>query len=96
MIIFGRLPGRVRPRDSRRVGRFIARGDLVYVEFKRVVEYDGWRRERDGRQHQRDMVRGETLEAAHWRLIVVTSEDLRDKREVIRRIHAGAQGPRGL
>lgn len=88
MIVFARLPEplcNVDIRDSS--GRFLARGDLVYVQFLVVVEYDGWQHERDGRQRQRDLVRREALEASGWRVIVVTSEDLKSKTTVVRRVH---------
>lgn len=99
MIVFARLPepecnAVIRSPD----GRFLARGDLVYAEWKVLVEYDGWQHERDGRQRQRDRQRREDLEADGWRVIVVTAEDLKDKREVVRRVHAalvrrGYSGP---
>ncbi len=89
MIVFARLPEPACNLDIRDASeRFIARGDLVYVQFKIVVEYDGWHHERDGRQRQRDLVRREALEAAGWRLIVVTSQDLKDKCAVVHRVHA--------
>jgi very-short-patch-repair endonuclease len=53
---------------------------MPYFRFKVLVEYDGWWHERDGRQRQRDRVRREALEAAGWRVIVITSEDLKDAR----------------
>jgi very-short-patch-repair endonuclease len=68
-------------------GRFLARGDLVYAEFLVLVEYDGWQHERDPRQRQHDRERRELLEGAGWRVIIVTSADLADKRAVVRRIH---------
>ncbi|KQV74695.1 hypothetical protein ASC61_06590 [Aeromicrobium sp. Root344] len=88
MIVFARLPEpacNVPIVDS--VGRFLARGDLVYSELKVLIEYDGWHHERDARQRQRDLVRREQLESAGWRVIVVTIADLADKRTVIHRVH---------
>ena len=106
------------------LGRFLARGDLVYREWQVLVEYDGWHHERDALQRQRDPVplvlalhfggdpegagefqghghperdalqrqrdhlRREALEAAGWRVIVVTTADMRDVRTVVWRIHA--------
>ncbi|AXT83829.1 hypothetical protein C6I20_00540 [Aeromicrobium sp. A1-2] len=89
MIVFARLPEpecnvQIRSTD----GRFLARGDLVYLRWKVLVEYDGWQHERDGGQRQHDRERRERLEAEGWRVIVVTAEDLKDKAEVVRRIHA--------
>ena len=88
MIVFARLPEpscNVDILDE--AGVFLARGDLVYARWRVLVEYDGWHHERDARQRQRDRERREELEAAGWRLVVVTSADLRDKREVVRRVH---------
>jgi len=88
MIVFARLP---EPACNMvivdAVGRFVARGDLVYAELKVLIEYDGWHHERDARQRQRDLVRREQLEAAGWRVIVITIADLADNRTVIHRIH---------
>lgn len=89
MIVFARLPEPLcnqNIRDSS--GRFLARGDLVYGQYKIVAEYDGWHHERDGRQRQHDLVRREALEAAGWKVIVITSQDLKDKRAVVNRVHA--------
>ncbi|MEG9225182.1 DUF559 domain-containing protein [Aeromicrobium sp. Sec7.5] len=67
-------------------GRWLARGDLVYRRQKILVEYDGWQHERDAAQRQWDHIRREQLEAAGWRLIVVTSIDMANPRRVITRI----------
>ena len=88
MVVFARLP---EPGCNLVIvnsdGRFLARGDLVYMQYMVLVEYDGWHHERDASQRQRDIVRREELEAAGWRVIVVTVADLMDKRAVVRRIH---------
>ncbi|MGH3474777.1 MAG: DUF559 domain-containing protein [Aeromicrobium sp.] len=57
-------------------GGWLARGDLVYRRWKVLVEYDGWHHERDATQRQWDHHRREALEAAGWRVIVVTSADM--------------------
>lgn len=57
-------------------GQWLARGDLVYPRWKVLVEYDGWQHERNAQQRQWDHLRRETLEAAGWRLIVVTIADM--------------------
>lgn len=69
-----------------RRGIFLARGDLVYRACKVVVEYDGWYHERDAEQRQKDILRRERLEAAGWRLIVVTALDMRRPEEVVERV----------
>jgi very-short-patch-repair endonuclease len=100
MIVFARLP---EPRCNVDIhdggGRFIARGDLVYETYRLVVEYDGWYHERSAAQRQRDLGRRERLEAAGWRVIVVTSDDMRKPEMLIARIHQalvarGYDGPR--
>jgi hypothetical protein len=65
----------------------VARGDLVYVGCKVVVEHDGWHHERDAAQRQRDHLRRERLEALGWRVIVITVKDFEDERSIAWRIH---------
>lgn len=70
------------------LGEFIARGDLVYRQWKVVVEYDGWQHERDAWQRQYDHLRRERLEGSGWRVIVITAADFRHPRSMVRRIEA--------
>lgn len=67
-------------------GRWLARGDLVYRRAKVLVEYDGWQHERNAEQRQWDHLRREQLEAAGWRVIVITSIDMTKPHLVIARI----------
>lgn len=67
-------------------GHWLARGDLVYRQWKVLVEYDGWQHERDAWQRQRDHLRREALEAAGWRIIVITAADMANERSVIIRV----------
>lgn len=69
-----------------RHGRWLAKGDLVFRKQRVLVEYDGWQHERDARQRQWDHLRREQLEAAGWRVIVVTAIDLERPWLVISRI----------
>ncbi|VXC55097.1 DUF559 domain-containing protein [Aeromicrobium sp. 9AM] len=88
MIRFAHLPEpapNVVLRDDQ--GHFLARGDLVYARWKVLVEYDGWHHERDAGQRQRDIGRRERLEAAGWRVIVVTVADLKAPRLIVHRVH---------
>ena len=71
-------------RDDR--GRFLARGDLVYRRWKLVIEYDGWHHERDAEQRSKDIHRRERLEAAGWRVIVVTYNDMSHPISVVARV----------
>ncbi len=88
MLVFARLP---EPECNRNIvdsaGNFLARGDMVYFRFKVLVEYDGWQHERDARQRQRDRERRELLEADGWRVIVVTSEDLKHSQAIPWRVY---------
>ena len=78
-------------------GNVLGRGDLVFREFWLIVEYDGWHHEREARQRQKDHLRRERLEAAGWRLIVITVADMADPSGIVRRVHAAlvAAGYRG-
>lgn len=71
-----------------RAGRFLGRGDLVYRRQRVVVEYDGWYHERDARQRRKDILRRERLEAAGWRVIVVTALDMHAPKDVVARVAA--------
>lgn len=70
--------------DSR--GRFLARADLLYREFKLILEYEGLQHLTDRAQWQRDIDRTHALEDDGWRIIRVTADDLRDPRRLIERI----------
>ncbi len=72
-------------------GVWLARGDLVYRRWKVLVEYDGWQHERDAAQRQADHLRRERLEAAGWRLIVITIEDMRTPGIVVTRVRQALQ-----
>lgn len=54
-------------RDAR--GRLIAIGDLVYAEYRILVEYDGDHHRTDRAQYARDVDRLDDLAAAGWRVI---------------------------
>ncbi|MCW2840499.1 MAG: hypothetical protein JWR55_1982 [Aeromicrobium sp.] len=81
------------------LGIRVAKGDLVYLRWKVVVEHDGWHHERDATQRQRDHLRRERLEALGWRVIVITAEDFRNENQIAWRVHSalaerGYRGPR--
>ena len=78
-------------------GNVLGRGDLLFREFWVIVEYDGWHHERDARQRQKDHLRRERLEAAGWRLIVITSADMSNPSRIVKRVNAAlvAGGFRG-
>lgn len=88
MVVFAQLP---EPKCNRNIftsgGHWLARGDLVYFDWHVLVEYDGIHHERDPWQRQKDRERREALEAEGWRVIVITAEDLREKRKIVWRIY---------
>ncbi|MCL3817220.1 hypothetical protein [Aeromicrobium wangtongii] len=100
MLVFARLPEpelNVNLCDDD--GHWLARGDLCFLTWKVLVEYDGWQHERDAQQRVNDIARRERLEAAGWRLIVITAGDLGRPRQIVHRVHnaltdRGYAGPR--
>jgi hypothetical protein len=67
-------------------GTWLARGDLVYRAWLVLVEYDGRQHELDPAQRQWDHLRREQLDAAGWRLIVITSADMNEPRAIVARV----------
>jgi hypothetical protein len=67
-------------------GTWLARGDLVYRTWRVLVEYDGRQHEMNPIQRQWDHLRREQLEAAGWRLIVITSADMDQPRALVARV----------
>ena len=54
-------------RDAR--GRFIGRGDLVYRQWRVIVEYDGEQHRTDTKQFDRDVARLDDFVAHGWRVV---------------------------
>ena len=50
-------------------GRFIGRGDLVYRQWRVIVEYDGEQHRTDTRQFDRDVARLDDFAAHGWRVV---------------------------
>lgn len=68
-------------------GRFIGRGDMLYREWRVIVEYDGDHHRTDADQYGRDLNRLDDLAAAGWRVIrIAKGTFFRDRDQVIRRI----------
>ena len=66
-------------------GRFVAAVDLGFPEARLAIEYDGAYHFEDN-QIVRDDARIRRLERAGWRVIRLSSVDLRDLDAVVRRI----------
>lgn len=75
-------------------GRFLARGDLVYPEYKLVLEYQGDQHRTDRAQWRRDIHRTGRLEDNGWQVLQFTDDDLKDPRALVARIalRLGARG----
>ncbi|TFC18360.1 DUF559 domain-containing protein [Cryobacterium algoritolerans] len=67
-------------------GRFLARGDLVYPEFKLVLEYQGDHHRTDRAQWRRDIRRVQNVEDIGWQMLQFTDDDLRNPAELVGRI----------
>jgi hypothetical protein len=76
---------------------FLGRGDLVYMAYGLLVEYDGRQHADDAVQWNRDLDRLDDFEDARWGHVRVTAKRLERPREVVRRVHAKlvARGYRG-
>jgi very-short-patch-repair endonuclease len=59
------------------------RFDLSYPDLKLIIEYDGRQHFDNSAQWRRDLSRREELDGLGWRLIVTTSDDLRDSSETV-------------
>ena len=68
-------------------GALIGRGDLVYVEFGLVVEYDGRQHADSAVQWEHDLDRLDDFTASRWRHVRVTAVRLRRPRDVVLRVY---------
>jgi len=87
ILVFAGLP---EPVPNLRIGDrddFIARPDLVYVSYRVVVEYDGQHHWATEGQREYDIARREALEAAGWRVIVVTRTGMRQPQDLVWRVY---------
>ena len=78
--------------------RLKARVDLVYKQFKILIEYEGDQHRTDKTQWNIDIDRQEDFAAAGWALYRVTAARARRPREIVQRVHAmlvaaGYDGP---
>lgn len=81
------LPAPVAQYRVEHQGRFVARVDFAWPELKIALEYDGlWHG--DPRQFPKDRQRLNRLQAAGWRVIFVTAEDLYRPQTLLARILA--------
>jgi hypothetical protein len=67
-------------------GRFLARGDLVYPEYKLFLEYQGDHHRTDRAQWRSDIRRIGRLEDHGWQVLQFTDDDLHDPAALVARI----------
>ncbi len=68
-------------------GVLLAYGDLVYEQWRLLVEYDGDHHRTDPRQFDIDLVRLDNLAATDWRVIrIAKASFFRDPDEIVRRV----------
>ena len=67
-------------------GRFLARGDLVYAEYKTLLEYHGDQHRTDRAQWQKDVHRVGSLEDEGWQMLQFTDADLRRPDALVARL----------
>jgi len=86
MLAQGGLPApSINPDILDEQGRFLARGDLAYEEFKVLAEYDGaYHAEMSQRAH--DAARRATLREHGWIVVEIVGEDMKHPGRVISRV----------
>jgi hypothetical protein len=101
LLVFAGLPEpRVNLIIRGRDGSWRRRYDLVYEQFRLIIEYDGRQHAEDAQEWLSDIFRREELDQMRWRLVIVTSEGIyREPLRTLERVrHAlrecGAQGIR--
>jgi len=71
-----------------RYGVQIAHGDLVFRDYRTIVEYDGAQHRTDERQYHIDVERLDALADEHWRVIRVNKSLLTHRATLLGRIRA--------
>jgi hypothetical protein len=67
-------------------GQFLARGDLVYPEYRLLLEYQGDHHRTDRAQWRSDIRRTGRLEDHGWQVLQFTDDDLQDPSALVARI----------
>ena len=82
LILQGRLPEpALNIPVTDRNGRTLGRGDLVYVQWRTVVEYDGDQHRTSKQQYERDIHRMESFRNGEWNVVQVRDRGLFVRRE---------------
>ncbi|MEJ7633793.1 hypothetical protein [Aeromicrobium sp.] len=87
-LVFAGLPKPEVNRDVRADdGRFLGCGDLVYLLFKLIVEYEGGQHWTSAVQIVSDVDRYAGLRRAEWEYVQVTKRHLRSPKSMVRAVH---------
>jgi predicted transcriptional regulator of viral defense system len=71
------FPGPVTQYEIRCAGRFVARVDAAYPEWRIAIEYDSYEYHSGHKAHDKDNTRRNKIAAAGWLPVTATAEDLR-------------------
>lgn len=99
VLVFAGLPRPEANKDIRAAGgELLARGDLVYLQWRLAVEYEGRQHAFDLRQFNRDIDRYRDLRDDGWRYVQVTNEKLDRPKKLVAEVYAqlvrgGYHGP---
>jgi hypothetical protein len=84
------LAGLPEPECNREIfdpaGRFLARGDLVYPDYKLLLEYQGDYHRTDKGQWRRDITRLSRVEDHDWKVLQYSDDDLKAPEELVARL----------
>lgn len=73
-------------------GRFLARADLAYPDFKLMLEYQGDQHRTDKAQWRRDIRRSGDVEDAGWQILQFTDDDLKNPASLVARVERRLRG----
>lgn len=73
-------------------GRFVARGDLAYPQYKLLLEYHGDQHRTDRAQWRRDIRRLGQVEDEEWQVLQFTDDDLQAPGQLVARIERRLRG----
>lgn len=68
------------------IGRFVGRVDLLFEEYREILEYQGDHHRTDMRQWRRDISRKAEIESLGYHITEVAADDLADVNPLVRRL----------
>ena len=88
LLVLAGLPEPLTNTNVLRGTNVIARADLMYPQYRVIVEYDGRHHAEDAYQWNRDLDRHDALADEGWRLVRVTARRMQRPRDVVARVHS--------